>query len=209
MAFDMGFDFRETAGYVTDPTYAVPVLGEAYPHTYTNGNGDSINAGWVNGFRSKTNRDSTKDVRLAGLNNVYTDTNGGIGDFRIDLASGSAPGAGTYTIDNAIGAYDTASAVDLATLKDNTTVVLTMVSSFTSTIAGHFLDATGMDRNPGSGSWDSVRTTASATFATTTAICHIENTSASGNAAQWAHFRLTLEEVPTGPSSLLLLGVGR
>jgi hypothetical protein len=193
MPFDMGFDFRSTAGYVTDPAYGVPVLAEAYPHTYTNTNGDSINAGWLQTPRSTLDESNTVDARLAGFNQVYSDTNGGIGEFKIDLASGSAPGAGSYTVDMADGAVPHASATDLLQIKDNTTVISTPIASLTATIAGHFIDVTGVDRTPGSSSWDLVRQTASVTFATTTAILRIENTSYSGNATQFAHFRLTLQ----------------
>lgn len=43
---DFGFDFRATSRYVSDPNYATGVLGETYPHTYKNGDGMTLAAGW-------------------------------------------------------------------------------------------------------------------------------------------------------------------
>jgi hypothetical protein len=98
MPFDMGFNFRGTSGYVTDPSYAVPVLGEAYPNTYTNADGKSLNGGWTLAV-SILDRASTNDPRIAGINYHFSSPRW----FLLDLASGSAPGAGVYTVDIAYG----------------------------------------------------------------------------------------------------------
>jgi hypothetical protein len=44
MSFDFGLSFRNTLSYVTDPSY-VAVLFELFPHTYTNGQGNTLSAG--------------------------------------------------------------------------------------------------------------------------------------------------------------------
>jgi hypothetical protein len=194
MPFDIGFNFRDTSVFVTDPSYAVPVLAQAYPHTYTNVNGDSIVAGWTTSIFS-ADRSTGVDVRLAGINfggNTLV-------SFRIDLASGTGPGAGSYTLDMAVGDQASFHTYDAVNVKDNTTTLVT----FSGTPGGtnHYFDATGADRAPGSGSWDLVRATTNITFATTT--CFFEMVSASDNPTL-AHFRLTL--VPSGPVTGRLRG---
>lgn len=174
MPFDMGFNFRSTAGFVTDQAYAVPMLAEVYPHTYTNGNGDSVNAGWLNAAENKVDRSNTNDARLAGIG--FGATN----DFQVDLSSGSAPGAGTYTIDMAAGDQGGTQTIGF-TVRDNTTVLITVPSQ--SVTAGHFLDATVADVTA-STTWTGA--TASKTFASTN--CNVHQT---GSAIFLAHFRLT------------------
>src|SRR6185503_21011020 len=100
MPFDMGWNYRASAGYVTDNIhYGVPVLFEIYPHTYTNGDGQSVNAGWDITSSSVADRASGNDPRIAGINYGTSGTR----VFTVDLASGSAPGAGAYTVDIAAG----------------------------------------------------------------------------------------------------------
>src|SRR6185503_13784763 len=127
MPFDMGFNFRANAGYVTDPNYCVPVLGELYPHTYTNVNGDSINAGFDSAPSGTVDRinDATQgfpqEIRLAGIN--YKSNNGSPVLFKVDLSSGSAPGAGTYTVDLAVGDFNF-SHQNAFQVKDTNTVLI-------------------------------------------------------------------------------------
>src|SRR3990167_669806 len=99
MAFDLGWDLRGNLGYRTDPAFGVFLAyTDAYPTTYTNGNGDSINAGWTGSMTAGLDRSKTNDARLGGINYGSSPT-----QFRVDLASGSNPGAGDYAIDLAAG----------------------------------------------------------------------------------------------------------
>ncbi len=181
MAFDMGFNFRGTSGYVTDPAYGVPVLAELYPNTYTNSNGDSINAGWDTNAPGTADRSTGVDVRLAGINF----NSPSVRTFKVDLSSGSAPGAGDYTIDMAVGDVPFSHAQDI-TVKDTSTTLI----AFTGTSgAGEFFDATGTLRSPGTSSWDLVAVTVAKTFATTLCTYAINDNS---GAVTLAHFRLTL-----------------
>ena len=190
MPFDMGFNFRQTSGFVTDQAYGVPVLAEAYPHTYTNTNGDSINAGWVSNAPTPFNDASGNDPRLAGVN--YRANNGGVNPnyFLVDLSSGSAPGAGAYSVDLAVGMASASQTVEFS-VYDNTTVLIDGTnggSGFTTGGAGHFIDATLADVTA-STTWTG--TPSSQTFATTSAqigICPVSI----GGFTTLAHFRLTL-----------------
>lgn len=138
MPFDIGFDFRNTSGYVTDPSYGVPVLAETYPHLYTAANGFSINAGIVAGPSTlSSNRDNTFDPRIAGIN--FVDPLSSEWVFRIDLASGSAPGAGTYTLDLAIGDPLAPRQYSIE-VRDTSTVRLSVAGTADNT--HHYLDAT-------------------------------------------------------------------
>jgi hypothetical protein len=186
MAFDMGFNFRGTSGYVTDPSYAVPVVGESYPHTYTNGDGKSINGGWTLAV-SILDRDDTNDPRLAGINYHFASAR----EFQIDLSSGSAPGAGTYTVDVAYGDAGGGHTGIAYRVKDNTTVVIdgTTGGLGTTTAEDEYLDAT-VSKITATANWTG--TTVNIAFATTTVA--VEPVAIS-DASTLAHFRLTLVEV--------------
>lgn len=180
MPFDVGFDFRGSAIYVTDPAYGVPVLGETYPHTYTNANGDSINAGWV-GAPSLTcqNQYSAGDPRLAGRNLKNTDPDY---DFQVDFTSGSAPGAGDYT--TAIASGDVGGSNVFFQILDNTTVLID--GSAIGFNNGDYTDAALATYT--TANWPSSNTPVAVTFATTTAILRLTGDSFNGPIN---HFRLT------------------
>lgn len=191
MAFDMGFDFRATAGAVTDPAYGVPVLSETYPHTYTNGNGDSINAGWQTAPDGASDTStSSPDPRIAGSN--YSEDNNVGKTFTVDLSSGSAPGAGTYIVDLAMGRSDNPRHQQTLSVKDNTTVVIDLTNGGPGyeTAAGHFIDASGADV-AATTSWTG--TTVSKTFSSTTVNILVGASNNSGWFTDLAHFRLTLQ----------------
>ena len=207
MAFDLAFNFRATAGFVTDPAYGVPTLAETYPHTYTNGNGYSINAGWSSGTTPTAyNDDAGNDPRIAGEN--YRDNvNGSPSVFTVDLSSGSAPGAGNYTVDLAMGAasYGTLQHYQLL---DTSTLLIdgTNGGSGFSTLTDHFRDATVADV-AATTSWTGA--TSEETFATTTVNLSVGGI-AGGSWTTPAHFRLTLQAgaATAVRRRLMLLGVG-
>ena len=182
--FDMGFDFRATTGFVTDPAFGVPALGEIFPHTYTNANGDSVNAGWDSHISGGLDRLSTNDARLAGAN--YDNTEHDVATLTIDLSSGSVPGAGDYAIDLAAGDALVARGYDSVTVKDNTTTLITF--SGTNSAANDFFDATGTSLGPFNSGAAWTGTPVTKTFATTTAKFSFAGL---GGAGLVAHFRLT------------------
>jgi hypothetical protein len=189
MPFDLGFDFRSTAGYRTDPPYGVPALAEVYPHTYTNANGYSINAGSVGGdITNPGDYSATNDPRIAGKNGRGND--GNPKDFRVDLASGSAPGAGNYTVDIAFGDPLFTTNANFK-LRDTTTVLIDGTNGATGYFAltvNQYLDAS-LALVAGGATWTG--TPVAVTFATTTANLTL-NYYSGGGQDEIAHFRLTL-----------------
>jgi hypothetical protein len=196
MAFDIGWDCRESAGYITDPSYGVPCLAETYPHTYTNTDGYSTNAGWDTA-PGPQNLAAGNDPRIAGSNYKANDGNPII--FTVDLASGSAPGAGDYMVDLAVGDATAERRAGFKVLDNGTTKLDgTNGGSGYTTAAGHFIDATLADV-AASTTWTG--TPVSIIFGTTTAQFGMGYISG-GNYSLLAHFRLTLEEAPP-PMDLL------
>lgn len=185
MAFDMGFNYRNTAPFVTDGTYAVPVIREAYPHTYTNVDGYSVNAGFSNITPvTGANAASGNDPRIAGYN--YIDPGNEV-TFQVDLSSGSAPGAGTYAVDFALGAADGGTFNQEWVLKDDTSALITVTGVTTS--AGHYYDAT-VTNIAATTTWTG--TSVNKVFASTTAN-FIGNVAAPAGYSGVAHFRLALQ----------------
>src|SRR5208337_143702 len=90
--FQQGFDFRNTAGFVTDPSGSTYVLSTtAYP-TKVNG----VTFGWGNtSLVGARDRNAQLDPRLAGINYA---NNGSPATFYVDL-----PSAGTYSLSLAMG----------------------------------------------------------------------------------------------------------
>lgn len=196
----MGFDYRATSSFVTDPSYGVPVLLEAFPHTYTNGGGFSVNAGITQGFSATVDRSATNDPRIAGVN--YQSPSAITAIFKVDLNSGSAPGAGNYSIDLAAGDTPAGRHYSFVQVLDGSTTLI----NFNGTTAGggHYFDATGTDITASS-SWTGTPVTKS--FATTNAFFQMSSTD---DFACIAHFRMTLQAAGSNVAQhmLTLLGVG-
>jgi hypothetical protein len=189
MAFDLAWNFRNTLGFRTDAaTDVFANSAQGYPTTYTNGNGYSLNAGWTPGGSSSYNDSATNDVRIAGQ--VYRNNTGVSSTWQVDLASGSAPGAGTYAVDLAFGATYAGPVNDFK-LFDSTTLLIdgTNGGAGYATAGGHYRDATLTDI-AATTTWTG--TTVNKTFATTTAKLTISIDTLSSYTAI-DHFRLTLQ----------------
>lgn len=175
---DMGFNFRSTAPYVTDASNMVPVLAEAYSHTYTASDGQSTTGGWEQTVTG-ANRSNSIDVRLAGNNYVANNSSGA--NFRVDL-----PQTGVYTV--SIGFGDTLpETVSSFVVLDGTTV---LISSGVIAIASNkYWDATVTERTSAA-NWASNAVGVNKTFATT--ICRVRIGSlTTGDYSTLAHLRLT------------------
>ncbi len=202
MPFDFALDFRGSLPYATDPAYADAALGENFPHTYTNGNALTINAGWDGSALNYLNLASTNDPRIAGshfIPNIPSKSP----VFTFDLSSGSAPGAGTYTIDFASGVPANPSKAYIRVYDD--TAVVIDGGAGTSLAADHYLDASLADVGATT-TWTGA--TANKVFATTTMKFRL-NPDAIDNAfadnSGIAHFRLTLATVASGWGPLIAM----
>jgi hypothetical protein len=138
MAFDFGFDFRATAGFVTDPNFCAPELGELYPHTYTNALGTSITAGAIDpsAVQNTRDRNASNDPRLAGQDgnngNTFTPS---FFQFKVAL-----PFSGQWSVVLASGDQAFASSEYISIL-DNTTVIASY--SAVSVATNNYMDASG------------------------------------------------------------------
>jgi hypothetical protein len=171
-ASDIGFNFRETSGFVTDGADETYVTADSYPTT---------RAGWTFGWESPgidmRDRDSGVDRRLAGANF----TSGG-DDFRVDL-----PATGDYDVRLAAG--DTTFAVQPEfTVRDDTTTFITISGSVS---ADNYLDAANTSRTEAA--WPGSNVAVTQTFAST--ILRLRKVAA-GNGVYLTHLRVA--EADTG-----------
>lgn len=145
---NFGFDFRATSGYVTDPGYAVFVTDTttdatmAYPHTFTNGGGVAVVAGWDAGASSVVSRDRTTTYVTWGAGSVILDS--GTATFRIDL-----PATGKYEVYTTWG--DPGNGVTTnGLITDNGTTRVTITGTTTGGATGTFLDSNSIAMAAGS-----------------------------------------------------------
>jgi hypothetical protein len=133
-AQDIGFNFRETAGYVTDGASQTYVIRDTYPTT---------RAGFTFGWTDITNvihqnRTLANDVRLAGINYLPA---GVTADFKVDL--GALGGPGDFDIRIALGDPASAFIGQNLVVKDNTTTLFTIGGSQNN---NEFIDASNVVR---------------------------------------------------------------
>jgi uncharacterized repeat protein (TIGR03803 family) len=131
-AWYIGFDFRASSNYVTDPPGDTYVLSTtAYPTTY-----NGTNYGWTDITKIYArDRSTLVDPRLAGINYAL---NGTPGTFYVDL-----PASGTYNLSLAMGdeGYQECSVECQIQFLDGTTVVDTVTGGPIN--LGYFYDAQG------------------------------------------------------------------
>src|SRR5271165_52001 len=131
-SWQQGFDFRNTATFVTDPPGDTYVLrSTAYP-TKENG----VTFGWANTyFVGGRDRNASLDSRLAGVNYA---NNGSPATFYVDL-----PAAGMYNLSLALGdaGYQACWVQCQVQFLDGSTVLATLAVG--STKLGYFYDAGG------------------------------------------------------------------
>jgi uncharacterized membrane protein len=131
-AWALGFDFRATSNFVTDPPGDTYVLAStAYPTTF-----DGTTFGWTNlGLVQSRDRSLTVDPRLAGINLI---ANGAPATFAVDL-----PSPGTYNVSLALGdaGYQECWVECQIQFFDGTTLLATVTGGPTN--LGYFYDAKG------------------------------------------------------------------
>lgn len=153
MAWDKGFNFRASSGYVTDPadcTYAT--AGDTYPVTR-----NSVTFGWTVSPTSDRDRAAyTGDqAKLAGL--CFGNSNG---TFQVDL-----PSAGSYDIRLAVGDAITGQSLMNLVVLDNATPVITLASMTTSD--AQWYDASGVLRTSAA-DWVANNVAVNCSFSSTT-----------------------------------------
>ena len=182
MTYLGGFNFRQTAAFVTDGPGDAPALGELYPHAYTNG----LTAGWTTALSDGTrDRLASNDPRLAGTNSQAND--GTQKSFRITL-----PSAGTKLISLAIGDAGFPQNYQHVEVWDNTTLLYTIDKP--GTLENNFLDATGTQYT--AALWASAQALVPLTFATTTMFVVIGSPTVQVNTTTIAHLGLWVPVAP-------------
>lgn len=160
-----GFNFRDSVGFVTDGTnQKYSDDDDAYPNSDSIG-GDSVVSGWL----SLTNifaadRDTGIDVRLAGLEYV------GGGAATYESWQCDLPAAGNYKVRLALGDAGFAQANSRVAIWDSTVSQLLNRTEGTS-VAGHFVDAAGVDY--AAAAWPGSNSQVTLTFTTSTFIMRV------------------------------------
>ncbi len=156
-AWDVGFNFRSSASFVTDPTSTTFVSMEQtrYPTTRTIG-GQTVTFGWESVASSYAVRDrvTSYDPRVAGIN---CQSDAELSVFRVDL-----PAAGSYVLGLGIGdpSYGGTSHVVVLSGASTSLLAVNVVNP-----ANYVGDATGTLRV--GTTWASTNATVQRTFAST------------------------------------------
>ncbi len=189
LGWDIGFDFRASTAFVSDPSSVTPVLGTTtYPTTRTV-NGVTVVFGWESTSPAGSTRDrgNYTDPRLAGIN--CGGNNSGAAIFRVDL-----PTTGWYSVSLAIGdlSYDQYYHIGLM---DSGSLLLSLNGQVT---AGTFIDATGAPLFWQA--WPSANMTILRTFSTTQFRIQLGGKpDLSGTESCLAHLRLSSAITPPPP----------
>lgn len=189
--FDVGFDFRNTSGFVTDPsccTFETASGGSLdYPVTSNINGYTNVKYGFesalscTGGAGSTANRNATYDARLAGLAVFANSTTCSV--FRVDLqGSPSSCHIGLAMGDPGGGNSQT----NYVAIYDNTTSRLAF--SPANSDSTHFVDASGASLTPSA--WPGSNTTVSETFSSTILRVKFGGTTDS-NSTTLAHLRVT------------------
>lgn len=134
MAWDKGFNFRGSAGYVTDGANETYVTSDAYPTTR-----NGVTFGWTAGGADAGDRSLTNAVELAGRNETVNTGTQSV--FRIDL-----PAAGDYDIRLANGSPSANQDAQYLEIFDGATSVLVNDNRGHSNAVNEFYDATNVKR---------------------------------------------------------------
>lgn len=157
MAWDKGWDFRATSGYVTDPANCTYVIQDVYPTTR-----NTSTFGFDSAFGTDSRDRDTTYPRIAGMNYVTS-----VRTFRIDL-----PATGDYDIYLGLGDWASTALVGKFTIKDNTTTLFTI--NHNSATGGSLYDAT--DTQLTASNWNSSNAKTTKTFASTIFIIELDPT---------------------------------
>ncbi len=191
MAWDKGFNFRTTSGFVTDGLNETYVIAEAYPTTR-----NGVTFGFTDIIDSR-DRDAGADRRLAGIN-FRSNGDGAQTPFRIDLTA-----AGDYQINAALGDAG-GSQTEYLQIYDNTSLLATI--SGIATGGAEYVDAGGTVRT--AAAWPGSNAPITKTFATTIALFKIAALIPDAGASTPAHLFLSQVAVVGGVNRSLQCETG-
>jgi hypothetical protein len=158
-SLDVGFDFRATQSFVTDPAYAAFAATASYP-TALAINGQQITFGWE--LRGSTyltsNHNAAIDPRLAGMSCQANDGNTSV--FRVDL-----PSTGAYSIGLAAGDSSGNTQINYIEISSAATGVLSVHAVTGATSSPDMADASGL--RWGLAAWPGSNVAVQKTFAST------------------------------------------
>ncbi len=187
VAWDVGFNFRSTVGYVTDPVPTVMALfgSTNYPTTRTI-NGQSVTFGWetLGSDISTRDRISSWDPRLAG---IACQSDASFSVFRVDL-----PASGSYLLGLAMGDAPNPRSSHVEFQSGTSTVLVVQATN----PYNSFTDATAAGRY--FSDWPSANATVQRTFTSTIFRLKIGGNS-DGSYSCISHLRIT--SAPTPPST--------
>jgi hypothetical protein len=157
MAYPQGMYFRATDNQ-TDPSGYDALIGSPFVVDYPTTTAQGNVVGWedFSGLSSR-DRDQTTDVRLKG----FTFFSGADGRFRMDL-----PSAGSYTINLALGDSSNPQTMKVEYFDGTTSLDGGPFFNSSTSAAGHWIDATGVERTSES-DWVNNNAAVTKTFATT------------------------------------------
>jgi hypothetical protein len=193
--FRASSDGHDGGGTVTDGAGETYSLGWFTDPSYSDGpvSRGGATFGWDGTVADMgRDRDSFVDRRLAGVNQATN--NGTQTVFRLDL-----PSAGSYTICMALGDVTTDSAYQYAQVLDNGTPLFT-IDEPAGTTAGHFLDATGVDRT--TANWAATQACRTVMFSSTILNVKLGSPSAQANSSTLAHIDVTFNPAAAGNVTL-------
>lgn len=181
---EIGIDFRDSAGYVTDPANHTYCLGDADTYPVSRG---GASFGWVSGDGDSGRDRDTSIPRLAGSNSSSNDGSPGV--FKLDLTT-----SGTKIVCVALGDMTVdVRCYQYAEILDDTTSKFTIDSngdcSSTPTAAGHFIDTTATDF--AAASFFAGQTCQTVTFATTTLVLKLGTPGVDSGNSTIAHMSVT------------------
>jgi len=199
MAWDKGFNFRDTSGFVTDGTDETYCLKENYPVTR-----NSVTFGFTDGLGGDRtrDRDNTANRRQAGGH--FTNSSGSqdrVLVFRVDL-----PAAGDYIIRVSVGDRTNTRINQKAEVFDNTTSKGVIVND-ASCASDHYVDATNVERTSDT-DWGTNNASTTITFASTTFVLKIGTTAAASDNTFLTHIFLSQVAAAATIKQLAALGVG-
>lgn len=194
MPWDKGFNFRQSAGYVTDGANETYVQGggigfDSYPTTR-----NGVTFGWEDTPSGDRDRNNALDRRLAGM---HYNTTGATVRFRVDL-----PAAGDYSVRLAMGDASNKSGNSFSELRDTTTVLTSLTDEALN--ATHSKDITGTKHT--FAAWPGSNSAQTFTFAST--ICRMALKQPSSGFSAIQHLFLSQVD-PAGQPAMRRWGMSR